>query len=200
MVKLATHNSWSYAKPLKWYIPHFIARCQAVPIQEQYHLGARLFDLRLRLCKEQWWAAHGPCIFNVNYHKDLTWLNCQKNVYVRILLEYNSEPKNADSIIEDFQEECHNLVIQYPNIKFFGGLCKWDWRLAYRFITHPPIFLDSYSSTTSLFDSDNTFLKIIDDWWPWLYARLNNQKNYNKFIENNNDEYLMVDFINIINQ
>ena len=59
-----------------------------------------------------------------------------------------------------------------------------------------PTLVDRYSSTTSLFESDNKFLRIIDDLYPKLYAKLRNKKNFKEFDEGPND-YLFVDFVEI---
>ena len=67
----------------------------------------------------------------------------------------------------------------------------------YEFINEDiPTLIDRYSSTTSLFNSDNKFLRIIDDLYPKLYAKLRNKKNFKEFDECPND-YLFVDFVEI---
>ena len=196
MIKLGSHNSWSYAKPLKWYLPHFIFKCQDSNIKTQYEIGSRIFDLRLRLKDDNsFGVAHGFGIFNADFYKDLEWLN-DKDAYVRVILEYNSEPKYYMHIKQMFIDKCKELVIKYPNIKFAEGRCKWNWEQIYKFDYQLPKIRDSYSSTTSLFESDNKFLRIIDDWWPWLYAKLRNKKNITKFKEDHkDDEYLFMDFL-----
>ena len=200
MINLGSHNSWSYAKPLKWYLPHFIFKCQDSDIKTQYEIGSRIFDLRLRLKNnDTWGVSHGFGIFNVNYVKDLEWLNNKhEEIYVRVLLEYNAQPKHYEYISGKFQEECRDLELRYENLKFVEGRCKWSWVQLYDFKYKIPKLRDSYSSTTSLFESDNKFLRIIDDWWPWLYAKLRNKKNIAKFKEDHKeDEYLFMDFLNM---
>ena len=202
MIKLASHNSWSYAKPQKWYIPRFPVRCLSLNIPQQYQQGVRLFDLRLRLDSKLHFAtAHGSCIFRTYWSQDLLWLNIQQeSIYVRVTLEYNHRPKNAEYIIARFRQLCMILESRYPSLHFFGGRAKWSWEVLYTFSNSEPLLLDRYSSTTSWFRSSNRILRIIDDWWPWLYARFHNRRNYQNYIHQHPDDesttpWLFLDFI-----
>ena len=116
-----THNSWTYRKPIKWYMKtlRFLAQCQDVDIQTQ-------------------------------------------------LKEYN----------------------------FFGGNRKYDGKVVYNFKTAYPSLIDLYSSVTSLFDNDNKYLRVLDDWFPRLYALLKNKKNLKEYVDTE-DTYLFYDFVNI---
>lgn len=188
MIKLASHNSWSYARPTKWYIPRFPVRCQRIDIQQQYLQGVRLFDLRLRYHdKSGFMPAHGACYFKAPIYSPLAFLNGlaernREDIYVRVTLEFNRKPKNADYIISKFKYYCIYLEQTYQDLHFFGGCAKWSWEVLYNFQTPQPLLLDRYSSTTSWFRSGNRFLRIIDDWWPWLYARFHNHRNYQEYI------------------
>ena len=85
---------------------------------------------------------------------------------------------------------------KYPRIKFYGGKTINDWKTIYEFKNKPDIKeVSLYSSVTSLFNSNNKFLRIIDDLCPWVYARLRNKKNINAYKDS--DCMLIVDFINI---
>jgi len=198
MLKLGSHNSWSFGKT-KWYIPSFICKCQKSTIQQQYLYGVRLFDLRLRLDKDLIWkAAHGSAFFDVDYIKDLEFLNRRSFCFVRVILEYNSEPKHKISTIEYFKAYCSFLERRYSNIKFFGGNAKWNWEQIYKFKNEDPELIDLYSSTTSWFKSNNKFLRIIDDWWPWLYAKFHNKKNYERYLKSESDKWFFIDFVNMV--
>ena len=196
MIKLGSHNSWSFAKLKQWYVPAFVCRCQRLNIQEQYVRGVRLFDLRLRLHKNEWFPAHGSARFNVDFYDDLRWLNEQGDVYVRVLLEYNKIPKDFDKIVEQFKIVCSFLEKSLSNIKFFGGEAKCTWNVVYKFRNDNVKIIDKYSSTTSLFKSGK--LSIIDDWWPWFYAKFHNKQNYKNFVESEQDGYLFIDFVDMI--
>lgn len=195
-IKLASHNSWSYAKP-QWYIPPFMIRCQKLTVREQYAAGVRMFDLRLKSNNYRWKAAHGMALFGDGYMADLDYLNGQGDCYVRVLLEYNKKPKDYETICILFYQECHYMKKKFPNITFFGGQRKWDWEYVFYFGNPYPDIIDRYSSTTSLFPSGIKFLKFIDDLWPWLYAKLRNRKSVKEYIAKGYfDKWLMLDFIN----
>ena len=196
MLKIGSHNSWSYA-PMAWYIPSFTCRCQKLSIDKQYEAGVRLFDLRLRLVElYQWKAAHGSAILKVDWREDLAWLNSKEDCYVRVILEYNKEPEDLEVIESLFKGYCNRLEETFPKIKFFGGNRKWDWKRLYEFRNPDEPLLDQYSSVTSWFKSKNKFLKIIDDWWPWLYAKFHNKeiiKHYKLY--GPSDKWLFIDFV-----
>lgn len=199
---IGSHNSWTFGKT-KWYVPAFVARCQCVNIPKQYKLGARVFDLRLRWEDHQFKTSHGAVIFNTNFLTDLLFLSRQalvnqEKIYVRVILEYNNEPFNRGEIEHQFIQLLNGLLEYYPYLTFFGGRWKYSWEQIYKFKENEPVLVDKYSSTTSLFKSDSKLLRIIDDWWPWLYARLKNKKNYKVWKEQGEKDCLFIDFVNMI--
>jgi hypothetical protein len=196
-LKLGSHNSWSFA-PINWYIPHFVCKCQNLNIEEQYKAGVRLFDLRLRFKfnESRWRVAHGSAFFNVDWREDLAWLNNKGDCYVRVVLEYNKKPVEYDLIKSLFKGYCEHLSSIFPNIKFFGGNRKWDWKRIYEFKNPDEPLIDKYSSTTSWFKSKSRFLKIIDDWWPWLYAKFHNKETIKQYkLYGPSDKWLFIDFV-----
>ena len=88
------------------------------------------------------------------------------------------------------------MFSEYTKIKFFGGNRKFDWKRLFNFKNDDEQLIDLYSSTTTLFKSDNKFLRIIDDLYPWLYAKLMNKKHYQKY-NDEKDKWLFIDFVNI---
>lgn len=200
-MRIGTHNSWSYGNT-QWYMPSFVCRCQSLDIISQYIRGSRVFDLRLRwnFKKNIWQVAHGPAIFDVNYLEDLKFLDeVPSDVWVRVILEYNSIPKKINFLKTQFIKQCKYLEETYKNIKFFGGRLKCTWSYIYIFKNDVELE-DKYSSTTSWFKSSNYFLRILDDWWPWLYAFRHNKINYINFRKNFglSNKCLFIDFIEYI--
>lgn len=204
-MNIGTHNSLTYLTPKKWWqkLIKFTAKCQAVNYEEQYKLGARVFDVRL------WYdddfkveIRHGRIAyiggFTVLYDM-FDFLDNKKDCYVRLICEEDSFAKKDPlaSIKEHyFMDECHNFETQFPNIKFFGGNRKYDWKVLYNFKNKDvPTLVDRYSSTTSLFKSDKKWLAILDDLYPILYAKLKNKTLIKE--HNDKDGYLFIDFINI---
>ena len=51
---VGSHNSWSYLPSKKWWMApfKFMAKCQDLNIIEQYEIGVRCFDLRVRFNKK----------------------------------------------------------------------------------------------------------------------------------------------------
>ena len=202
-MELTTHNTMSYKKPKQFWaklIP-FVARCQSVDYKKQHELGAKGFDLRL------FWDKNGKLEYRhgiVSYNADdiyeiLDYAN-ENDIYVRVILEvrtYNAKNiKNLDKIKQKFKDFCCHIESKYPNIKFYGGNTLDDWEILYEFKNKPNIKeIGLYSSITSLFNSENKFLKVIDDLCPWIYAKLNNKKNID--IYKDTDYTLAIDFINI---
>lgn len=204
-MNIGTHNSLTYLTPKKWWqkLIKFTAKCQAVNYEEQYRLDARVFDVRL------WYdddfkveIRHGRIAyiggFTVLYDM-FDFLDNKKDCYVRLICEEDSFAKKDPlaSIKERyFMDECHNFETLFPNIKFFGGNRKYDWKVLYNFKNKDvPTLVDRYSSTTSLFKSDKKWLAILDDLCPILYAKLKNKTLIKE--HNDKDGYLFIDFINI---
>ena len=194
-----SHNSWTFRKPIKWYLKplYFLAQCQEVDIQTQmkdYNIS--LFDLRVKFINNEPYIHHGLFNYGKVDYADLKLLN-DNNCYLRVMLESNSKMKDQILQEQQFITFCNELTQKYPNIKFFGGNRKFDGKDVYNFNTlQQPTLIDLYSSVTTLFDSDNKYLRILDDWFPRLYALLKNKKNLKEYVDTE-DTYLFYDFVNI---
>lgn len=194
-----SHNSWTFRTPIKWYLKplYFLAQCQEVDIQTQmkdYNIS--LFDLRVKFINNEPYIHHGLFNYGKVDYADLKLLN-DNNCYLRVMLESNSKMKDQILQEQQFITFCNELTQKYPNIKFFGGNRKFDGKGVYNFNTlQQPTLIDLYSSVTTLFDSDNKYLRILDDWFPRLYALLKNKKNLKEYIDTE-DTYLFYDFVNI---
>ena len=204
-MKLGSHNSLTYINPV-WYqrLIHFTGKCQSVNYKEQYEkYNVRLFDLRI------WFndnynieVRHGIIKFNITeseIYEFLSYLNKKEDCYVRIIFEETNINKNQPDI--EYKEHlftgwCQYVQRIYTKIKFFGGNRKFDWKRLFNFKNDDEQLIDLYSSTTTLFKSDNKFLRIIDDLFPLLYAKLMNKKHYLQYKDENN-KWLFIDFVNI---
>ena len=194
-----SHNSWTFRKPIKQYLKplYFLTQCQEVDIQTQmkdYNIS--LFDLRVKFINNEPYIHHGLFNYGKVDYADLKLLN-DNNCYLRVMLESNSKMKDQILQEQQFITFCNELTRKYPNIKFFGGNRKFDGKSVYNFNTlQQPTLIDLYSSVTTLFDSDNKYLRILDDWFPRLYALLKNKKNLKEYVDTD-DTYLFYDFVNI---
>lgn len=202
---LGSHNTWSYRKPLKlWMRPfHFMGKCQSKTLREQYcDYNVQPFDLRMRWHNDLWYVAHGSMIFDITvaealtdlellYNAERSWNANPGKIYVRVLLEYNGDVSTG--IKEKFKARCARLVSDYPQFTFLCGKLKSTWETLYDFGNELSIE-EKYSSVTSLFNSGSKLLKVVDDWYPRLYAKLNNADIYKEGTEK---ECLLLDFIEI---
>lgn len=206
-----SHNTFSYAKPKHWFMYPFafMARCQRIDWKKQYILhNIRVFDLRVWFDKDGFvQVRHGLMLYKLklkDINEMLSYFNKKGDCYVRVILESVkwTHTKHREEFAEKcFKNFCNNLVTGFPHIRFFGGNRKYDWNIIHRFPNPPITVIDKYSSTTSLFNSDNHYLRIIDDWIPILYAKLRNKKNVDKYIRIHCTDYdttcLLYDFIDI---
>ena len=190
-MKLASHNSWSYATPKKWWMKliRFAARCQDVDIKTQYEqYDVRMFDLRLRFDDNKTRnIVHGCVVYDIDvsdYYDVLNYLNNKKDATVRVVLDIRNKHQNTVYQSERFYKECDWLKAIFPNIKFTCGQNLLTREVVYDF--------RNTESCTEKYSSVNGTK--LDDIYPRYYAKRNNHKNINTPIDT---EFLMIDFVNI---
>lgn len=186
-LKLASHNSFTYFRPKKWYMRlfNFMARCQRKNVKEQYEdYNVRLFDLRVAFDKEgKPFIRHGLMDYGYDKSEALRWLDSKKDVYVRVILE-RAERECGESQEQWFRYYCAWLESNFHNIKFTEGRRKYDWRQIYPFKYMSPSMDEDFSSVKG---------SKLNDLWPWLYAKRHNRKAIKKCKNN----WLMIDFVDI---
>lgn len=158
----------------------FTARCQSKTIEEQYFdYNVRCFDLRVRFDKDHNPVlAHGIIEYNIN-SLDLDRLNELGDCIVRVIHEArNKKQYNPDL----FSKYCASLEASYPYIKFFFGRNMYNWKVIYNFKNYYTV-KEYYASVCKP--------QLIDDWWPWLFARFNN-KDIPEYID---EDILLIDYI-----
>ena len=191
----ASHNTFSYAEPLQWWLRPFafVARCQSKTLTEQVEAGIRVFDLRIRQDKNgEWVIAHNAFIYArgikvVYYLEQLDEVARESDlpVYVRVLHEVRNRRQEKYSSSIDFNNLCDWLNRTYRNIRFFGGQRVMDWRQDYVF--QPQNEIDYTELHASM-----RWPKYLH-WWPWLYARLYNGRNEREFADK--DMVAFMDFV-----
>lgn len=188
---LQSHNSWSYIRPKKWWLRpfHFLAKCQNKSIVNQFHeYDVRAFDLRVRFNEDGVpVVAHGFFVFDIEFEdliKDLIFLN-NKKCTVRIIHEVRSKSQYTEQSVERFRDFCSQMQNNFPDITFYGGRNLYNWEVDYDF-GYEPSEASYYSSVRKPY--------LIDDWFPWLYARLQNKKVLKKKID---ADILAIDFVDI---
>ena len=189
---VGSHNSWSYLSPKKWWMKliKFTAKCQDVDIFKQYSkYGIRCFDLRVRFTPiDGLIIAHGIIEYKYSYFNlidDLTYLNSKGDCYLRILHEACNKKQYTEFSKNTFIEFCDYITRTFKNINIWCGRNLYNWEFDYNFGEEPSCE-ENYSSVKSP--------KLIDDWWPWLYA-----KRHNKEIKKSgtDKDILLIDFVNL---
>lgn len=188
---IGSHNSWSYLKPKQWWLRPFafVARCQNIDIRTQYFFyKVQCFDLRICFDKHKnLQLCHGNMKYKYSeeqLYKDLNFLNNRCNqCYIRVLYDVRSKKQYKDSDL--FKERCKELEQKFPNLIFWCGRNLYNWNVDYEF-KYKPTCIEKYSSVCPP--------KYLDDWFPWIYAKLNNKKIRKKEFDS---EILLIDFVNI---
>lgn len=172
-MEIGTHNSMTYLKPKKWYLYpfRFIAKCQSLPIEDQYRRGVRLFDIRISYDKDNNPEfRHGSMAFKGDIYKILNYLNNQKDsIKIRIILEEKKESFTKETL---FIKDIVYFKERFKNLTFYEGRRKFDWR---KIVDLPD--LEVIQLVSSMQGNK------IDDIWPWLYAKINNKKNLELYSE-----------------
>ena len=203
---LGSHNTMTYLTPKKWWMKlgKFIAKCQNKTIEEQYKAGARWFDLRIAFPDNNSqprlpFFSHGLIDYKGrDVESILKFLN-EKNAYCRIVLEKGGE--NEEII---FKFWVTNWMKSYPNIKFTQIAKKGQWINLLEPNGEPPFELKDYYASCNgdypqyqnwpgILRSKTWSGYILDDLWPWIYARFHNKKAIQKY--KNQDIVLLLDFI-----
>jgi hypothetical protein len=179
---IGTHNTMTYLRPQKWYgwfmIP--FARCQRKTIEEQWHDGARCFDLRIRFTKQgEPYFAHGlyECTHKVKFIDVLTQLDKLilrdgQRAFVRLILE---DPDKQNHNVVYFKAFCQawetHQAFHTVNkwIHFFGGNRKGDWAQIVEF----DYKLNLTQYVGSMMEDARWYEKIM----PFAYAWRRNKKN-----------------------
>ena len=74
-----------------------MAQCQSKSLEEQYRLGARIFDLRIDYKNEPVFK-HGLMEFKGNVYETLKYLNSLEGVYVWLTLETSKSDLNKEDL------------------------------------------------------------------------------------------------------
>ena len=187
---IGSHNSWSYLTPKKFWMKllAFTAKCQSYDIKTQYEkYNVRCFDLRVRFNKDKLIIAHGMIEYNISEEKllnDLEYLNSKRDVCIRILHEVRTKEQYTEESINNFVDFIVKLQCKFLNIKFWCGRNLYNWEYDYEF-PYKPSCEEKYSSVCSP--------KLIDDWYPRIFAKRNNKQILK---EGTDKDILLIDFVN----
>ena len=189
--KLGSHNSWSYLPVRKWWMRplRFAAKCQRVDIRRQYELGVRCFDLRVRFEYGRLKVAHGIIEYGIDKEtllKDLEWIDSKGGCFVRVMHEVRTKKQYETTSGMFFKNFCYVIQGDFKNIRFWNGRNLYNYETDYDF-GDDPTNDGKYSSVCAP--------RIIDDWWPWLYARLHNKRTW---LDECDKDILLIDFVDML--
>lgn len=171
---------------------NFTAKCQNLSIADQFREGVRAFDLRVRFEEKSLVIVHNlfeyegylfhilNCFGRLNKCVEKT----GESVMVRIIHDCRTKRQYDSSSSECFRDFCEQIEKSYPNISFFGGNCFYTGKTEYA-------FRNSFSQESAYASGQPP---LIDDLWPWLYAKNHNEESRRTGTEKN---ILWLDFINI---
>ncbi len=205
-MKLASHNSLSYATPTKWYtkLINFTAQCQNIDVVSQYEKGVRLFDIRIK--RDDWSTeflhgtkpAHGIVEYDIDPASQLYELSRlateEDPVYIMLSIE-------NDKDFEDFawfKRVYDTCKEDFDKLIFCGGYAKHPWRQIIFEDNTPTIehkyweFLNFTYTDTTKWGKIKLFFKNLFHFKPKYWAKKNN-KQYIK--EGTDKDFLMLDFV-----
>ena len=166
----------------------FTAKCQRLSIKEQYELGVRCFDLRVKWIGGKMVVAHGIIQYDIDAQQvmdDLVWMNEKGDCFVRMIHEIRTKHENTPTAKTYFRNFCMTVENMLPRICFWNGRNLYDHSKDYEFNCEPTCE-ELYASVRKP--------KLIDDWWPWWYAWLNNKRIKEA---GTTKDILMIDFVDI---
>lgn len=183
---LGSHNSLSYLPIKGWKkILKSWVQCQSLTIEEQYNKGVRYFDLRIRRDnKKNWWYCHNSAKFILMEPNDdiITFL-IEKKVYVRILLDVRTKPKDAYNLKLDFLDLCDYLKV-YEGLNVDSIIVYWEWEEYEK----SKIQQSEYHSSVSA----PWYQYILGTHW---FAKHHNKDKINSEYLNNDNKVLMLDYV-----
>lgn len=186
---IGTHNSFSYLAPKKWWqcILSPWTKCQSKTITEQYHAGARLFDIRIRFDKDYYvQVVHNKVVFqNHNIYNNLQFLHSTGTpIALRMILDIRQRPSDEDKQVEHFNRFCAYIRRKYTNLTIREQIIYWNWSDSVR---------DTKLHLSHRYSSVQKF--------PWnilpikWFALLHNKKTLQQYNNDDPDNIALIDFI-----
>lgn len=192
---LASHNSFSYGRPRKWWMRPLrpFAQCQGLDVDGQLTLGVRLFDARIVIHDDgEACFGHGLLEYDTDIGMAFSTLDGWgsvdgETVIVRLLLERGSALQ--------FLLFVQAVTERYRHIRFIGGQRKRDWKQIADLPGFPVALVERYASMPS---EGRGWLHKLNDLFPRLYARRHNADSYAEMRGTQNaGKCLMLDFVEV---
>lgn len=202
MTSFGTHDSFTYLKPDSFWgwlaLPFY--RTQSKTLDEQLEDGWLCIDMRVTFDKDGGMKlAHGIVKLKSDskfVYDSLKIISEQQKrnasggvygiyvrvrMYVRVILEDTKVKEEHEELFRNF---CEYIVETYPNLIFFGGNRRCDWKQVYSFPNNPTLA----QMCGSMAPDARWYERLI----PWFYAKRKNEDNLD--LEYNED-VVIFDFV-----
>lgn len=187
MTSFGTHDSFTYLKPDSFWgwlaLPFY--RTQSKTLDEQLEDGWLCIDMRVTFDKNGGMKlAHGIVKLKSDskfVYDSLKRISEQQKrnasggvygiyvrvrMYVRVILEDTKVKEEHEELFRNF---CEYIVETYPNLIFFGGNRRCDWKQVYSFPNNPTLA----QMCGSMAPDARWYERLI----PWFYAKRKNEDN-----------------------
>lgn len=182
MASFGTHDSFTYLKPDSFWgwlaLPFY--RTQSKTLDEQLEDGWLCIDMRVTFDREgQAKLAHGivklksdskfirESLLRISDQQKKNEKDGTKYMYVRVILEDTKVNEQNERMFKTF---CDYIVDVYPNLIFFGGNRRCDWKQVYSFPNNPTLA----QMCGSMAPDARWYERLI----PWIYAKRRNSINF----------------------
>lgn len=196
MAHFGTHDSFTYLKPRSfwgWFALPFY-RTQSKTLDEQLNEGWLCVDMRVTFDREgQVVFAHGivklksdsklvrESLKRISDQQKKNKNDLMDKMYVRVILEDTKVIEEHERLFKTF---CNYIVDTYPNLIFFGGNRRCDWKQVYSFQNNPTLA----QMCGSMAPDARWYEKLI----PWLYAKRKNEDNLDLEYD---EDVVILDFV-----
>lgn len=181
MTSFGTHDSFTYLKPDSFWgwlaLPFY--RTQSKTLDEQLDDYWLCIDMRVTFDKDRVMKlAHGivklksdtkfvyDSLKRISEQQKRNASDGVNEMYVRVILEDTKVIEEHEGLFKTF---CNYIVDTYPNLIFFGGNRRCDWKQVYSFQNSPTLA----QQVGSMAPDARWYERLI----PWFYAKRKNKDN-----------------------
>lgn len=174
MTQIISHNSHTYMKPAKLWMKaiNWTAKCQDKTIEQQYDMGIRFFDIRIRYNNNGTVKlVHGLVEYKGSFENVMNFLSSKGDCTLRIMLDdrHNSDTKIQTELLKNNAENYKNTY----NIALINIARLSDGKLIYDFNNPMPPVDSQYSSA-----SDHKIAGIYPKLWHKMHDYTDTDKQY----------------------
>ena len=199
MVKyLGTHNSGTSSKLVWWqwpfgYLLNLTSRCQNLSIEDQLKNFVRFFNIQVTYYKNEWVFSHGLCIYTGKMYdaisKMVQYATPECPVYFQLFLDKNfllgQNKEEFRKMVANLNNELKDTNV-YMLYAYIEGTDEYPYRSDIKLNASEHFWTISWAE-----DNAKSWIDKIP--LPKRHAKIYNEK----YMEENQADYLMIDFIEI---